>query len=290
MKWTTTIATLAGSAALFSMAPVLNANAAPAQKANTSVLGSNWNYQYDAKGDGSGGNVYDIRAMAMTIRDNKLFVAINGGASLAGVQHGGVTNGTISWGDLFFNFSGNNFGGAVAAGQMFGLRFAASNDSPVALGLYSGVKTQSVALQNSGYGSLQQYYNRGFGRDQTQGSALATKEAALNYYGTGSIQNSIKSGQKIGDVSLLTAQTLSAMGLNFGGNMGIQTFGFSIDRSLLPQGSFMANVFMECGNDGMAYSASAAPEPLTMGGAALGIAAIGGLKRRMRRRKEEAAS
>lgn len=281
MKWTTAIATLAGSAAIFGMVPVLNANAAD--------LGTSWNYQYDAAGDGSGGSVYDIRAMAMTIRDNKLFVAVNGGSSLAGVQHDGVTNGTVSWGDLFFNFSGKKFNDAVAAGQMFGVRFAASNDSPVGLGLYSGVKTQSVALQNSGYNSLQQYYDYGWNKDQTQGSALATKEAAFNYYGTGSIQNSIASGTKIGDISLLTAQTLSAMGLNFGANMGSQTFGFSIDKSLLPNSSFLANIYMECGNDGMAYSASAAPEPVTMGGAALGIAAIGGLKR-MRRRKEEAAS
>ncbi|GAB4339931.1 MAG: hypothetical protein OHK0047_31010 [Leptolyngbyaceae cyanobacterium] len=289
MKWTTAIATLTGSAVLFSMAPVLNANAAPAQTANVPELGASWNYQYDAKGDGSGGTAYDIRAMAMTIRDNKLFVAINGGASLAGVQENGAANGTVSWGDLFFNFSGKKFNDAVAAGEMFAVRFAASNDSPVALGLYSGVQTQSVALQNLGYSSLQQYYNAGFNKNQTQGSALATKDAAFNYYGTGSIQTSIASGTKIGDVNLLTAQALSAMGLNFGANMGSQTFGFSIDKSLLPSSSFLANIYMECGNDGMAYSASAAPEPMTMGGAALGIAAIGGLKR-MRRRKEGTAS
>lgn len=283
MKWTTAIATLAGSAAIFSMAPVLNADANPA------VLGSSWNYQYDAKGDGSGGTAYDIRAMAMTIRDNQLFVAINGGASLAGVKENGAANGTVSWGDLFFNFSGKNFNEAVAAGEMFAVRFAASNDSPVALGLYSGVQTQSVTMQNLGYSSLQAYYKAGFNKDQTQGSALATKEAAFNYYGTGSIQTSIASGTKIGDVNLLTADALRAMGLNFGANMGSQTFGFSIDKSLLPSSSFLANIYMECGNDGIAYSASAAPEPMTMGGAALGIAAIGGLKR-MRNRKEGAAS
>jgi hypothetical protein len=289
MKWTTAIATLTGSVALFSMVPVLNANAETVHTANVPELGASWNYQYDAEGDGSGGTAYDIRAMAMTIRDNKLFVAINGGTSLAGVQESRAADGIISWGDLFFNFSGKNFNEAVAAGEMFGVRFAASNNSPVALGLYSGVQTQSVALQNYGYGSLQQYYEAGYYRDQTEGSALPTKEAAFNYYGTGSIQNSIASGTKIGDVNLLTEQDLSAMGLNFGGNMGSQTFGFSIDTSLLPIGSFLANISMECGNDGMTYSASTVPEPMTMGGAALGIAAIGGLKR-MRRRKEGTAS
>lgn len=278
MKWTTAIATLVGCAASFAITPILNVNAAD--------LNSSWNYQYDAVGDGAPSEAFDMRAMAMTIRDHKLFVAINGGASLAGVQQEGVTNGTISWGDLFFNFSGKNFNAAVADGQMFGVRFAASNDSPVALGLYSGVKTQSVALQNAGFDSLQQYFDYGWGKAHTQGSALATKEATFDYLGTGSIQTSIASGTKIGEVSLLTAQTLSAMGLNFGGNMGSQTFGFSIDQSLLPSSSFLASINLECGNDGMAYSASAAPEPMTMGGAALGIAAIGGLKR-MRRRKRD---
>lgn len=281
MKWTTAIASLVGCAASFGMISALNANAAE--------LGSSWNYQYDAVGDGAPSNAFDIRAMAMTIRDNKLFVAINSGASIDGVQEDGVTNGTIGWGDLFFNFSGKKFDDAVAAGEMFGIRFAASNDSPVALGLYSSVKTQSVTLQNAGFTSLQQYFDYGWGKAHTQGSALATRDATYNYFGTGSMQTSIASGTKIGDVSLLTAQTLSAMGLNFGGNMGSQTFGFSVDKSLLPSSSFLANVYMECGNDGMAYSASAAPEPLTMGGTALGIAAIGGLKR-MRCRKEESAS
>ncbi|MGQ9871750.1 hypothetical protein [Leptodesmis sp.] len=48
MKWTSTIASVAGSTAIFSMAPVLNANASTA---NPPRLGTSWNYQYDAKGD-----------------------------------------------------------------------------------------------------------------------------------------------------------------------------------------------------------------------------------------------
>jgi len=191
---------------------------------------------------------------------------------------------------------GKNFNDAAASGQLLGVRFAGSNDSKVGLGVYSGVKTTSVALQNDGYSSLNQYYTASggaFNKQNTQGTAIATRDAANSYYGaTSSIQNVIASGNKVGDVSLLSAQNLSAIGLSFGGGAANDNiFGFSFDRGALPGGSFMANLFLECGNDGVAFSGSseAAPEPTTMAGAALGIAAIGGLKR-ARRRKATAAS
>jgi hypothetical protein len=282
MKLNATIATLIASLAVVGLA------AGTTQKANAGELGSSWNYQYDAVGDGSGGSAYDIKGMAMKIDGNNLIVALTGGTPLAGVQHAGVTNGTIAFGDLFFNFSGKSFADAAASGNLFGIRFAQSNDSAVGLGVYSNVKTTSVAGQNSGYSSLQQYYDYGWNKDQTQGSAIATKEAAYNYYGTGAIQNSIASGNKIGDIAMLMGADLSAMGLNFGNSAGSETYGFKLDKSLLPSGSFLANLYLECGNDGMAFSASAAPEPTTMAGAALGAAAIAGLKRR-RRQQQQAA-
>jgi PEP-CTERM motif len=287
MKFNSTFAILLGAAAVFSAAPAM---------AQTAQVNSNWTYQYDAAGDGSGGSAYDIRGMAMRLVDNKLVIALTAGSSLAGVQHAGVTNGTISYGDLFFNFSGKKFSEAEAAGQLFGIRFAESNDSPVALGVYSGVKTMSVTGTNSGYDSLQQYYDYGWGFNggdtqkvnNTQGTALATQAAATNYFGaTNSIQTSIASGNFLGGISALTSSQLGGMGLNFGSNSGSNTFGFSLDRSYLPSGSFLANLFMECGNDGMAFQASAAPEPTTMAGVALGMAGIAAIKRR---RKQAAAA
>jgi PEP-CTERM motif len=281
MKFNSTFAMLLGAAAVLTAAPAM-AQTAPQQ------LNSDWNYQADAAGDGSGGSSYDIRGMAMKVLGDKLYVAITAGSSLAGVQHAGVTNGTISYGDLFFNFSGKKFSEAEAAGQLFGVRFAESNDSPVALGVYSNVKSQSVTGTNSGYSSLQQYYDYGWGynggnttvANNTQGSVLSSQAAATNYFGAGSIQTSIASGNFLGGIAALTSQQLGSMGLNFGSNAGSNTFGFSFDRSLLPADSFMANFFMECGNDGMAYTATAAPEPTTMAGVALGMAGIAAIKRR----------
>lgn len=283
-----TVATVVGSVA------ALGLIATSGDRANAQSINNGWTYQYDAVGDGSGGSQYDIKGMAMSVQGDKLFVAMTGGTPLTGVNYASAQGGSIGWGDLFFNFSGKNFNDAAAAGQLFGVRFASTNDSKVGLGVYSGVQATSVALQNSGYGSLDQYYSHSaFNKQNTQGTALATRNAVNDYYGgAGSIKNVINSGSKVSDVSLLSAQNLSAMGLSFGGGAANDNiFGFSFDRGALPGGSFMANVFLECGNDAMAFSGSsaAAPEPTTMAGAALGIAAIGGLKR-ARRRKQAAAS
>lgn len=186
---------------------------------------------------------------------------------------------------MFFNFSGKKFNEA-AAGQLFGVRFASSNDSAVGLGVYSGVKTTSVTSTNSGYSSLESYYNAGFDKANTQGTAIATKQQAYDYYGKGSIQNSIASGTKVGDIAMLMGADLSQLGLNFGNKAGSHTFGFSFDKSAIASGDFLANVLLECGNDAVAFNASAPPEPATMAGTALGVAAFGGLKRFQRRRKQ----
>ncbi len=280
-----TVVTVVGSIAALSMIAALG------DRAEAQSINNGWSYQYDAVGDGSGGSQYDIKGMAMSVQGDKLLVALTGGTPLSGVKDNAALNGTIGWGDLFFNFSGKSFNNAATSGQLLGVRFASSNDSKVGLGVYSGVKTTSVALQNSGYKNLDQYYTTSggkFNKQNTQGTAIATRDAANSYYGaTGSIQNVIASGNKVSEVNLLSAQNLSSLGLSFGGGaVNDNIFGFSFDRGALPGGSFLANLFLECGNDGVAFSGSseAAPEPTTMAGAALGIAAIGGLKRARRRK------
>ena len=280
MKRSSAIAIAMTGAALLGFSPAM------IDSANASELGSTWNYQYDAKGDGSGGSSYDIKGMAMTVRNNQLIVALMGGTPLGGVAEQGVTNGTISWGDMFFNFSGKNFNQAKASGDLFGVRFASSNDSSVGLGVYSGVQTTSVALSNDGYGSLKQYYDAGFNKTNTQGTALSTKEAAYNYYGTGAIQNSITSGTKVGDINLLAMNDLLGLGLKFNNKASSdKIFGFSFDKSLVGSGEFLANVFLECGNDGMAFSAQAVPEPTTMAGLAVAGAGLTAFRRRRAKAK-----
>ncbi|HEY9617193.1 MAG TPA: PEP-CTERM sorting domain-containing protein [Microcoleaceae cyanobacterium] len=275
------LATLIGSvAAALCLIPVLG------QDAHAFSLSNDWSYSNDAVGDGSGGSVFDIRGMAMRVVGDELQVALNSNMAITGTSYAGAADGNIGWGDLFFNFTGKSFN--EAQGSLFGVRFAGTNDSPVAVGVYANARATSVTSSNSGYSSLNQYYNAGFDRTNTMGSqGLATKTEVLNYFGgSGPINNMISSGNRIGDVTLLSASLLS--GLNFGSNAGSQTFGFSINRNLLPSGSFLSNVFLECGNDGVAMASEAVPEPTTMVGAAFGLAGLAGAKR-MRRRKEAAA-
>lgn len=260
---------------------------AMSQEAQAFGLSNDWSYSNDAVGDGSGGNVFDIRGLAMRVVGDELHVALNSNMAITGTSYSGAADGNIGWGDLFFNFTGKSFN--EAQGSLFGVRFASTNDSPVAVGVYSNVQATSVTSTNSGYSSLNQYYNAGFDGTNTMGSeGLATKTQVLSYFGgSGPINNVIGSGNQIGSITMLSASLLS--GLNFGNNAGSQTFGFSLNRNLLPSGSFLSNIFLECGNDGVAMKSEAVPEPATMAGAALGLAGLAGAKRRMRRRKAEAA-
>ncbi|MBW4520376.1 MAG: PEP-CTERM sorting domain-containing protein [Scytolyngbya sp. HA4215-MV1] len=254
-------------------------------KANATSLNSGWTYSIDAANDGSGGNGFEIKGIAMSIQNDQIVVALTGGMPVTGTAYSHALDGIISWGDLFLNFTGNSFN--AAQGSLFGIHFGSNTNSSLAAGVYSNVKTTSVATINSGYSSLQQYYNAGYGKANSVGAALPTQTAALNYFGGGSIQTSIASGTKIGNITPLLASNLTAAGLNFGSAQGTQTFGFSFSKSLLPQGSFLSNLFLECGNDGVAIAAStqSVPEPTTMAGLALvglGMTAV--------RRKRKAAS
>ena len=74
--------------------------------------------------------------------------------------------------------------------------------------------------------------------------------------GKRAVSNSIASGDYLGSISLLDELQLADAGLDFGavnaGVAGRHTIGFSFDRSLLPDGDFIAHVFAECINDGLA--------------------------------------
>jgi len=255
------------------------------QAANAGQLYNGWNYAIDSFNDGSGGEAYNIRGMALKEEGSSIFVALTGGTPLTGVSNSRAADGNIGWGDLFFNFSGTNF--QSAQGNVFGIRFAGTNDSGVAsTGVYAGVTGKSVTLENHGYGSLKQYYNSGFNKTNTLGTDLPTTAAVYSYLyptnvaSTPTTSNTpilpvIGSGTKIGDINILASSALT--GLDFGhfGAVGSQTFGFSFDRSDLPAGggNFIAHLFLECGNDGVALAGtlSEVPEPTGI----LGLAVVG---------------
>jgi hypothetical protein len=258
--------------------------------AQAGQLHNGWNYSIDAFNDGSGGEGYNIRGMATMETSDSIWVALTGGTPLGGVSNGSAADGNIGWGDLFFNFTGDNFQTANQNNALFGVRFAGTNDSgATSVGVYSDVSAKGVALDNHGYKHLQQYYNSGYNKTNTMGTDIDTKAEAYSYFGqTTAILNVINSGTRVGDITMQSQNALTAAGLNFGnfgaGALGSQTIGFSFDKSLMDSGDYMASLFLECGNDGVAlagHATESVPEPATAAGLAfLGLTFLGGKLRK----------
>lgn len=274
------------------------------QPANAGQLHNDWNYGIDAFGDGSGGAKYDIKGLAMKETADSIFVALTGGTPLTGNESARAADNNVGFGDLFFNFSGKDFTTAMNDGDLFGIRFAGTNDSQVnQTGVYQNVTATSVAKENHGYGSLKQYYNhKKFDKINTQGTDLASKADVYDYlYGSTVAQkpkknntpilNVIQSGRFLGDIDLLDEAELSNTGLDFSHFEAndSHTYGFRFDRALLPQngGSFVSHLFLECGNDGVALKGDleSVPEPSGLAGiAGIGLTFAGmALRRRQSR-------
>ncbi|MDT9196568.1 MULTISPECIES: PEP-CTERM sorting domain-containing protein [Limnospira] len=247
--------------------------AATATTATAGQFHNGWNYAIDAIGDGSGGAQYDIYGMATMQTSDTIWVALTGGTPLAGVNTRSARSGVIGWGDLFFNFTGDDFLTASQNNALFGVRFAETNDSGASeLGVYSNVRAKSVTSINNGYNSLQHYYNSGFYRQNTMGTDIATRQEAYDYFGQRtSIDNVIASGNLVGGINMHSQQELLNAGLDFGNfnRAGTHTFGFSFSKSLIGSGDYLASLFLECGNDGVALAGVSVPEPGTLAGLAL---------------------
>ncbi|MFN6564090.1 MAG: XDD3 family exosortase-dependent surface protein [Nostoc sp. ChiSLP01] len=252
------------------------------QQANAGQLYNGWNYSIDSFQDGSGGSVFDIKGMAVKDSGDKIYVALTGGMPLDGTidaddywNPGHSVH--IGWSDLFFNFSGQDFQTASQSGQLFGVRFA-NYDNSLATGVYQGVQAKSTTTQHGGYSNLKWYYDWGWGKNNTQGTDLATTQDVYNYYYKSSaaqnptwdntpILNAIGSGTKVGNISMLNSQQLNTAGLNFANfsASGQYTIGFSFDRALIGEGNYVSNIFLECGNDGIALKGDLKSVPESAG-------------------------
>ena len=364
---------------------------APLAQAGT--FSNGWNYAIDAFDDGSGGSGFEIKGLAFHETADSVYVALTGGTPLGGISDSGVAGGSIAWGDMFFNFTGDDFQTASDNGSLFGIRFDGANESGVdSLGVFSDVAAESDATLNDGYSNLDAYgyktqrqkvgeeqyvshyrnvkvgtekyqsgtkrvkvgreqyqdgmkrvWHRGmrvlvpnmkwrnvyeerpvyktrnvyeeqpvyktraiyddvrvnekFGRSENaMGDLENTSGDVFDYfYGDRTdgeandlgISNVIASGNRVGDIELLDDAALTASGLDFGSfdAAGPETFGFKFDRDLLPDASFIASVFLECANDGIALMGEKqkVPEPASV----LGLVMVGGMlagSRRLRRR------
>jgi hypothetical protein len=222
-------------------------------------------------GDQIGGGTYEFYSIAIQDTDTTFTVAFNANLPLTG------DNGT-TWGDLFFNFTGQTFKAASDAEQLFGVHFATvGSDSSVSeLGLYSNVTAKSVTALNNGFLNLTDYSDRVSGNNNFGDLNALSPYFVEQQTGSGVVLNAIASGIKVADITPLTADALTANGLNFGafGAIGSQTFGFQFNKPSGFTGSFIANVFAECANDGLVIQSSAAPEPTTLLGLAIAASGI----------------
>ena len=265
--------------------------------ATAATLSNDWNYAIDSLNDGVtgsqvGGGDFEFYGIAIKETSDTAFIAINSNLSLAGYANPRTQRGNINYGDLFFNFSGQNFNTANANGSLFAIRFAAGNDSGVATtGIYTNVTAKSVTQTNSGFRNLNQYNKRVASQGGTPSMGdLAATDPYFEQTGTSTVLNSIATGTKVGEVNFLTPETLSALGLNFAqfNAVGSQTIGFSFNKSSMPSGNYIANFFAECANDGIAIQGSfeAVPEPSTWFGTLVGLSflGIGAAKRKIKRK------
>jgi hypothetical protein len=222
----------------------------------------NWNYTVDSFSDGvtdrivgnNGTPGFEIFGTAYAQNQNRLYVAINSNLVEGGVSNRSALGRKIDFGDFFFNFSTNKtFNEAMNSGDIYGVRFAAANDSntPAGLGVYGGVKAGNVSLNNNGFGTLNDYVRY----VESAGQTASFGDIALNsnYFQTnGNVLNVIDTYKSVVTNDVTFINDFSALGLNFANNFsrtGAYTYGFSFDISKLPTGDFIAHLFEECAND-----------------------------------------
>ena len=255
-----------------------------------------WSYSIDAVGDSNDGPVYDIRAIAIKETADTVYVSISANLPLSGVHNNRAEDSRIGWGDLFFDFSGEGFSAANEQQQLYAVKFSPGNNASVEeTGVYSEVSAKSVGFENNGFRTLEEYFEAGLERPNTLGSDFTDKESAYQYYGSEAeadfsgekswngdsvgtpIDNVIDEGTRLGDIRFLTEEEAREVGADFDAMdaVGTAMITLAFDRDLLPNGSFVSSVFIECANDGVAIAGVLEPEeplrPIAGGG---GVAAL----------------
>jgi hypothetical protein len=288
---------------------------------------SDWTYVNDSVRDGTDGSLsgvgrssaFEFFGMAFKEVGNEVFIGINSNLDITGQSNSRAADKNIGYGDLFFNFTSGTLHEASAQQQLFGIRFAGTNDSGVSeTGVYSNVKGMNVSSVNSGWSNFNKYKNWvsnsakdkltdssgkvintgakgevGFG-DLTVDEAndYLNKKNGQLVSGNHKVLNSIQSGTKIGDISMLSELELETLAFATDNNLEYskaKTFGFKFDRSLLPDGDALISLLAECINDGMAMKvkfeppvppSARVPEPSTVVSLGLIGIALAGIRKK----------
>lgn len=187
-----------------------------------------WKYAADSVTDGVGGPGYEIHSLAVRETDDSIWVALDANMPITGLFADGADDDNIAWGDLFLNFSGQDFTTAAAAGDLFGIRFAGTNDSPVPqVGLYSQVNPISTTSINNGFSSIDAYNQRAINPD------FGDLPANTDYFDRTQSLNAIGSGTYLSSIMYLTEAELAAAGYDANRYAGSQTIAFKFDKNAI---------------------------------------------------------
>lgn len=200
-----------------------------------------WQYAVDSFNDGvdgfqvgGAGNGYEIYSLALKETKDSIVVVINGNMPLTGIDGTSADDGNIGWGDLFFNFTDKDFTTANNQGDLFGVRFAESNDSLVPnLGLYSNVTAISTTDINSGFDSLEDYNLRV--NDACQGAGCAPSlgdlAADTSYFDQSQSLNTMGLGEFLTNIMYLSESELLDAGYDLNRFDGEHTIAFKFAKS-----------------------------------------------------------
>lgn len=224
-----------------------------------------------------GGNSFEIYSLSMKQEGNQVTVVIRSNLPLTGLNYGGKN---INWGDLFLDFSGNAKGGTilgsgrvVGSTGVYGVRFSAGNDSGVSqLGLYEVNRTKYVGSSNYGWSHLKQFKDSAIsaGATPSLGDVAIDKSYFKKFDQKSQVPTSISSGLFVSGLASPSATALANYNVDLTGAFldpdgamynvtsqdgnppEIYTISFSFEKTSEMTGDFVAYLFTECLNDGVA--------------------------------------
>lgn len=273
------------------LASVVSACAIDPMSAQAGTLHNGWNYSIDSfddsiAGNAVGGTKYEIFGTAIQQTDERVTFAINANLPLEGVAG---TSAYVDWGDLFFNFSGTNLDTASANASLIAINFAASNESSASeTGVYINATAKSVASANGLLLNSLGDYNNWVSQNGSTPRIGDLRASHPYFNSTRNVQNVMSSGTKVGDITFV--DDVSALGLDFGhfGASGLHNIVFHVERSLLPDGSYVYHLGPECDNDvtaGIGTLAAAPPTDVPEPSVGLAMLAMGSMMVSLRRRQ-----
>lgn len=254
--------------------------------ASAGVLYNNWMYGIDSYVDGyAGGQVgpstnFEFYGIALKADATDLHIAINANLPLGGVAAPGTPSNMISYGDLLFNFSGSGLVDASNASSLVGIRFDALNDATVGgVGVYSGVQAKNLSVAHYGFATNAQHAARA---TNLGGTPQMGDLSDTNGYFQNNTLNLIDSGAFEGGLGLAD---LTDLDFGYFGANGTYTISFSVALSDLPAnplatGGWVASLYAECANDGLAITPI--PEPATVILLGIGFLGAGVARRRFK--------